>query len=279
MNTEIKQLHIEQIRQIQLRILLEVADFCDKNNITYFLTAGTLIGALRHKGFIPWDDDIDLVMLRPDYERFISCFNKRAEQSQIKVVSSADKNYPYSFAKVMDGNTIFIESKVLFDQFPLGINIDIFPLDFLTDDFHAACKWINHMYRYSGLLAIKQISLDKSRPWYKQYAIYILQTVLRLIPTGWLVHRINLLAQQYGSQANSKYIGQIVLRAKREREIIRREWFSSCISVDFEGHKFAAPIGYDNYLKRLFGNYMQLPPKEKRISHHYFKAYYKGDYL
>ncbi|MBO4675430.1 MAG: LicD family protein [Elusimicrobiaceae bacterium] len=274
-----KSLVLNEVKQIQLNILLEVADFCDKNKITYFLTAGTLIGALRHKGFIPWDDDIDLVMLRPDYERFIALFNQRAAQSSLRVVSGADKNYPYSYAKVMDERTEMIENQALFNQFPLGVNIDIFPLDFLTDDWQTACKWIKHIYRYNWLLEIKHISLDKPRPWYKQNTIRILQTILKLVPTDWLVRKINTLAQRYATQLRSKYVGQIVLKTKGEREIVEQAWFASTVPVDFEGHRFAAPVGYDAYLKRLFGNYMQLPPKEKQISHHHFKAYYKGEHV
>ncbi len=277
MNIEKKLLKLEQIKQIQLNILLEVAAFCDKNGIQYFLTAGTLIGALRHKGFIPWDDDIDLVMLRPDYERFIALFNNRPQVNHIQVVSPQNKHYPYAYAKVMDTQTVFIEDSSMIKKFPLGVNIDIFPLDFLTDDWKNACRWVKYVYRYNTLLAIKHISLDKPRSWYKRGLIWLAQSFLKIIPTTWLIKRINTLAQNYITQPQSKYIGQIVLQAKGEQEIVERSWFASCVPVSFEGYTFAAPVGYDQYLKRLFGNYMQLPPKEQQISHHYFKAYYKGE--
>ena len=272
-------LTVQQLKQIQLNILLEVAAFCDKNNIKYFLTAGTLIGALRHKGFIPWDDDIDLVMLRPDYERFIAEFNTRPMANTFKVVSPQNNNYPYAYAKVMDTSTVFIENSALFKQFPMGVNIDLFPLDFLTDNYASAQTLLRQVYRYNRLLGIKSISLDKQRSWYKQTCLILLKGILKPFTINWLTQRINKLAQKYVSQTTSKYVGQIVLEAKGEREIVERAWFDSCVPVPFEGHSFAAPVGYDQYLKRLFGDYMQLPPKEKQISHHYFKAYYKGEKL
>ena len=268
---------LNQVKQLQLQILLEVAAFCDKNGIQYFLTAGTLIGALRHQGFIPWDDDIDLVMLRPDYERFIALFNNRSQVNHIQVVSPQNEHYPYAYAKVMDTQTVFIEDSSMAKKFPLGVNIDVFPLDFLTDDWKSACRWVHHVYRYNTLLAVKHISLDKPRAWYKQGLIRLAQAFLKTIPTGWLIKRINILAQNYAAQPQSKYVGQIVLKAKGEREIVERAWFGSGVCVPFEGHVFTAPAGYDPYLKRLFGNYMQLPPKEQQISHHYFEAYYKGE--
>ena len=270
-------LKLDEIQKIQLNILLEVADFCDKNGITYFLTAGTLIGALRHQGFIPWDDDIDILMFRPDYEKFISIFNKRKNAGTKKVFATGYKNYPYAFAKVSDENTVLVESENLNKYFQIGVNIDVFPLDYLGDDLSLANKFVNYIYRYGGLMDIKNISLDRPRPWYKQTFIKIAQMCFKIFSYKYLISKINQIARKYENQTNSKYIGQIVLKAKGEREILERKWFSSTIELLFENHLFKAPVGYDAYLRRLFGNYMQLPPPGKRVSTHYIKAYYKGE--
>ena len=272
-----KELLISQIKQIQLNILLKVADFCKENNINYFLTAGTLIGALRHKGFIPWDDDIDIVMLRDDYNKFISIFNKVSEEKNIKVFSPNDKNYPYTYAKVSDTRTMLIENKYLSKIFELGINIDVFPLDYLTDDFNSSLKFLKKIYKYNSILELKQISLDKKRSFYKQLSIIVIQFVLKIFSYKWLINKINVLAQKNINNEGSKYIGQIVIKAKGEKEILERSWFAKAVDVTFEKNLFKAPIGYDAYMKRLFGNYMQLPPKEKQITHHYYKAYYIGE--
>lgn len=277
MNLKKEELSINQIKKIELDILLKFDKFCKQNNIKYFITAGTLIGALRCKGFIPWDDDIDVVMLRPDYNRFLSLFNEKQTEKNIKVFSPNDKNYPYAYAKVSDTNTLLIESSSLTKMFKLGVNIDVFPLDFLTDDYKSSLKFVKKISFYNTILTLKYFSLDKKRPFYKQFIIATILFVLKMFSYTWLVDKIDKLAQQNINNSNSKYVGQIVLKAKGEKEILERQWFEKTTDVPFENYYFKAPIGYDAYMKRLFGNYMELPPKEKQVSNHYVKAYYIGE--
>ncbi|MFR5682857.1 MAG: phosphorylcholine transferase LicD [Clostridia bacterium] len=121
---------LEEIKSIQLDILSQVANYCDRNGLRYFLAYGTLLGAVRHKGYIPWDDDIDIMMPRPDYMQFINSFNN--EKCALRVGSHyLDKNYPYVIAKVYDTSTLCKENIDV--EYSIGINIDVFPIDGLPE--------------------------------------------------------------------------------------------------------------------------------------------------
>ena len=128
-----KLLSEEDIRQLQIEILDEVHAFCTANSITYFLAGGTLIGAIRHNGYIPWDDDIDIMMYRDDYNRFINLFNKNNERYHVFSIEN-DSGYNYHFAKICDKYTYLDETNLKINDIDLGINIDLFPLDKLPPE-------------------------------------------------------------------------------------------------------------------------------------------------
>ena len=121
-----KEIYLEELRVIQLELLQQIADFCEKNNIKYFLAYGTLIGAIRHKGYIPWDDDIDIVMPRDDYDRFLELYNEAYPFSKVVDMYNT-KHYGFAFAKVHDVRTIIYETQYAQDSF--GVFVDVFPID------------------------------------------------------------------------------------------------------------------------------------------------------
>lgn len=270
MNEEID---IEKLRELQMQVMDAVDGFCRQNRIRYFITAGTLIGALRHKGYVPWDDDIDIVMLRNDYEKFIAQF--RETSSRYKVCSIAtDPNCHFSYAKVYDDNTIFIEGYEKNDENPIGVNIDIFPLDNVTDNYNDAVALKKKIKPYDDILTVKHI-VKKDRGFWKNVSLSILKRLCSLVPFSWCIRRIDRIARKFEQNTNSRYVVNAVIYAKGEREILEREWFRDSIELPFENRKYLAPIGADQYMRRLFGDYMQLPPVEKRVTHHCFRAYYK----
>ena len=120
-----KYINVEELKHIQLDMLSDIAEFCEQNNIKYFLAYGTLIGAIRHKGYIPWDDDIDICMPRPDYDKFLSLYNKK-DSAYKAVAFELDENYKLPFAKVNDTRTVMWET--MYDQDVFGVYIDVFPL-------------------------------------------------------------------------------------------------------------------------------------------------------
>lgn len=261
----------EELKKTQLDILLSVDRFCKQHSICYFLTYGTLIGAIRHKGYIPWDNDIDISMPRPDYERFIQLYNTEKEKKYYVISPDLDQSYPYPFAKICDPNTHLVEFSSI--KYNIGINIDLFPIDGLPKNEKEAKAHYWKINLYRNLLNIKKIELDfKRRSLIKNIFLALSKTVLFVISYNYLIKKINHLFVTY-NYSDCLYAADLNFGNVNRR--LPKKIFESCISVEFEGYLFNAPIGYDLWLKSIYGDYMQLPPIEKRVTHHDFKAYYK----
>lgn len=265
---EKKELSLEEVRKIELSILDFAVDVAKKNGIQYFLDSGTLIGAVRHKGFIPWDDDIDILVPRKDYKRFLDCLRK--ENSKYKVLF-IDKNddYFYAFAKVVDSTTELIETGC-----PriagYGVYVDIFPLDNIPDDEREREKFIRKVGRYRWICSrAKSRKKEDLSP--SPLRNFIVHSCTRLY--GWkrALRRLNALCEST-SDMKTDYVKSVVVTTNLHR-FAPVACFSETVELEFEGKKYAAPVGYDEYLTILYGNYMELPPEEKRVSNHDFKAW------
>lgn len=262
-----KPMTFDEIRQVELEILKDIAKFCDENNLKYFLGYGTLIGAIRHKGFIPWDDDIDIWMPRADYNKFLEIYNKK--NSCYKVISPYDKISRHSIAKVIDTNTVKIEENINYSNGYLGVDVDIFPLDGQPDEEKAYLKWYAKLQRHYKLFPYwiysKPDSLIKK----------IAYPILRLLSGGKenILEKTAELHRLY-SYEDSTYVGAVESCHNFVNNHYKKEWFNDYILADFEDTKFKIPIGYDKILTKMYGDYMQLPPKEKQITHHKNNAYW-----
>lgn len=257
-------------KTIMLNILKEVSDFCDKNSITYYLSAGTLIGAIRHKGFIPWDDDIDIDMPRPDYERFIELYKKKGKYS---ICAPYDSNSIYIHTKVYDSQTVKYEGGIDYSRFtPLGIDIDIFPIDGqpTNEDESVFKKQVKRRAIYYSLFQACVCSTD-----YKKFKSLIKIHICRLFGKNFFCRLYINSAKQY-SYTTSSMLGfvspfsQYSYKNRHDKKV-----FKDKVKVQFEDGKFWAPIGYDEYLCNIYGDYMQLPPIEKQQSHHINSIYWK----
>lgn len=265
--TSMKPIRSEEIKAIQLDILKKVADFCDQYRITYFLAFGTLIGAIRHKGYIPWDDDIDIAMPRPDYDKFISLFNDRKDQIQVISIEN-NKHYGFSFAKVHDTRTIINETQYKQDNF--GVYIDIFPIDGIKDK-----RQIYRLRKINKCLHTKKANFTQRK--FSKKIINALGKILLLpFSTHYILSIIDKISRQcpFGSTPKSGCICDSVVG---ERAIVNTEFFSDSLMWEFEGQLFKIPIGYDPWLRSIYGDYMQLPPEEKRKTHHVFEAWWKDN--
>lgn len=267
------EIDIRQLKVIQLQVMDVIDNFCRHNGIRYFITAGTLIGALRHKGYIPWDDDIDVVMLRDDYDKFIAMFKNSSDRYKV-YATETDRNCHYAYAKVYDDSTIFLEGHERKGEKCIGVNVDIFPLDYVTDDYKDAVKLKNKIKPYDNILTVKRIT-KRDRGFRKNISLFILKLFCSFASFSWCIRRIDRIARKFEKNTNSRYVVNAVIYAKGEREILERAWFKDSMELPFEDRKYLAPIGADQYMRRLFGDYMQLPPEEQRVTHHVFKAYYK----
>lgn len=251
---------LEEIKTIELNVLKEVHSFCEKNNIKYYLTFGTLLGAIRHNGFIPWDDDIDIFIEREDYERFIKTF----ESNGCYCLSKLNfKEYPFDFAKVCDSNTIKIEPTRFHKTKKFGIDIDVFPLDYYYEpnfDKKVSKKW--RFYR--NLWNVSSVDYHFSN-FFKRIAFVIVQFFAKPF-TYYSLRRIDKILHK---KSNDAPVGYITGFCVSERiRTYKLEWFENRELHSFEGGLFYIPSKYDELLSSIYGDYMKLPPEEKRVSHH-----------
>lgn len=260
-----KYINQEELKNIQLEILNEVSDFCEDHDITYFLAYGTLIGAIRHKGYIPWDDDIDIAMPRPDYEKFLHSFNKR--KSCVQVVSlENDRHYGLSFAKVHNTRTIMHETQ--YNQDVYGVYIDVFPLDGVKNN--AQLK----ILRMANLMLHTKKANFTHRKISKKIINFFGKILLLPFSIHFMVKMIDKMARKYPF-GSTPMAGGICDSVVGERAMIEKSVFEGVLTQEFEGRMYKIPKGYDKWLRRIYGDYMQLPPVEKRKTHHVFKAWWK----
>lgn len=269
MNKKVE-LGLNEIKNILLEEMDYIDKFCKKNDISYFLIGGSLLGAVRHKGFIPWDDDIDIGMLREDYNKFLRLFNDPRNIYK-KVDVNNTKGYYLPFAKVIDTRTIMIEE--VKNSIELGVGIDIFPFDNLK---YGKKKIFSQIEIYRKILIIKNLSIRKERKFIKNIIVRLFQTFFAIISKERLIKKIDMLAKEYCREKGSKYVGELVYMPYGKREIYEREWVEQTIKLEFENYEFNVPKNYDKFLKKTFLEYMELPPKEKQITHHNFKCYRKN---
>lgn len=262
------EISLEDSKEIQLNILRYFVSFCAEYNLQYFIAYGTLIGAVRHKGFIPWDDDIDIQMPRNDYERLIRSFH-HSHDSRYCLVSPYDLNAKHTYIKLIDKSTIKIEEGVKYKDDYLGIDIDIFPLDGQPDsheEYDKEYKKAMSLYKKLYLLQTDYRGNFKSR---------ILLPVYRLFlgSRNSIQNKIDKLLT-CNKYEESKYVGDLSNWYMYYNDRQLKEDYESGILVDFEGMKVCAPVGYDRILKTIYGDYMKLPPKEEQMTHHTYKLYW-----
>ena len=266
-----RNIDINELREIQINILNVVADFCNKNGLNYCLGYGTLIGAVRHKGFIPWDDDIDIVLLRSDYDKFINSFNDFDSKYKVYTATNTDW-FPYPFAKVSYENSIIKEDSDNMEK-TIGINIDVFPIDNIPNDIKQQKKMFNEVGKHRNILNVNSVVINSKRAFYKNLILYVGKIVFCIIKPNTIVRKIINIATKFNGKTTEK-VGNIVW-GYGEREIVPRSLFDSAIKMKFSENEYNVPVGYHEWLTSNYGNYMELPPIEKRVSHHDFKAYIK----
>lgn len=264
-----KTMTFEETKQVELEILTNVAQFCEKHNLRYFLAYGTLIGAIRHKGFIPWDDDIDIHMPREDYNRFCELYNKDAATEHFRAVLPNEKISRHPFVKVIDTRTVKTENNIDYSNGYLGVDVDIFPLDGQPDDDQAFAKWhkkLKKQYYYFPFFTVKK---DTGLKW--RLAVPIMKLLSggkrKVLKTTARLHKL------YPFET-SKFVGAIESLDNSSKNRYRKGCFDGFVMVEFEGRLFRAPVGYDEVLTRVYGDYMKLPPIEQQQTHHGNNTYW-----
>lgn len=256
---------------VMLEIMDEIHDYCTAHQIQYFLLGGTLLGAVRHHGFIPWDDDMDIGLLRKDYEKLLRQFTSKSGNVEILHAGNM-KHYIWPSAKAVHKQTRLVE--LGYKKSEIGVYIDIFPLDYINADYEEARKIVIKANRWKDLLTLKHLRVDKKRSTLKN-AIVIVGKLLYLVPDCFLISRINSFGEQE-YKGTEKFVCNFT-GAWGIRELASADDFSSAVAGNFEGRSFWLPNGYDDYLHTVYGDYMTLPPVEKRVTHHSSKAYWRED--
>lgn len=258
---------LSKIQAKLLEMLKWFHDYCIKNGITYYAVGGTMIGAMRHKGFIPWDDDIDIVLPRKDYNKLIRTLTSIKDGYVLESPYSGNNDYLYSYSKLYDTRTTLMEkTRTLCKR---GVYIDVFPLDGVGNSIEEANKTFRKFDKRHKFLLTRNCVLRKDRSWYKNLSIIL----SKAIPT-FLVNdkKLSISVDQCAStmsKEKSKYVANL-MGAYGKKEITLYSFFGKPTLYQFENIEIFGPEKYDEYLKSIYGNWRQLPPKEKRYTKHDF---------
>ena len=257
---------LDKLKIIELDILKVFIEICKKYDLKYFLLGGTALGAVRHKGFIPWDDDIDVGMPREDYEKFLNKVQNELPPHLFLQTHITDKNYPNNFAKIRNCNTTFIETSVQNIKMNHGVYIDIFPLDGYPDS-HLLSRMRNLIDIIISKSITNSLHCEKHR---KKTPLGYLNNIISFFffkDYRKAVKTKDKLLKKYAykhSEIIANYCG-----AWGIKEVMPKSYFGNGTFGEFEGIKVVLPADYDKYLTSLYGDYMTPPPLEKRVSHHY----------
>lgn len=269
-----KEISLEEIKRIQLEMMSRLHSFCEKNGLTYFLTGGTLLGAIRHKGYIPWDDDIDILMPRYDYQVLMDTFNSKVGDENLQVVDIyKDDKYLMPYGKLIRLDTVVKENVA--SDYISGVWIDIFPLDNMSDEYRTAAALFKNVRKYRNILSVKNIVYDTKRSFGKNVILELGKVLTIPYSRSKVIKKIDSLSRKYENDKMSKYVCVVSVGTYGIKEIVESSNYLDRIDVEFENCVFKAPSGYDKILTHLYGDYMQLPPEEKRVTHHAFQAYWK----
>ena len=263
----------DELKRIQIDILNEVNEVCFQNSLKYSIAYGTLIGAVRHGGYIPWDDDIDLLMFSKDFYQLVNYYKTHSTKYRIAYYDTLGSNYRKLHAKVYDPNTTIDEhnSKTT----GIGVNIDILILcDIGNTKDEAIRNFKKIRFGLESIIASNwnKYEINRGKSLLYNIAKLFFYIMGKIIPYKYLYNRT--IKKLKSFENNTKLV--ISLGSPyRTIDIHDRELFEKLTSLSFENNLYSAIEGYDSFLTKIYGDYMQLPPEEKRVTHHDFIPYYK----
>lgn len=257
---------LSRLQSVELEMLRVFRDWCAEKEITWFIDSGTVIGAIRHQGFIPWDDDVDICMMRKDYERFKDICRTELNPKYFYQSKDTDSAYYHLFDKIRVNGTVFKEDLIAEHDIHHGVYIDIFPMDYVPDNGFLRCLqfWKFHFFR-TGLMA-KYMSMEE-RTGYKLLAAKVVRALFKPFSLDSLYKNAIKEARRYDGRKGN-YIFNFC-SAINEKSLCHASCLEDVMYAKFENKEFLIPKEYDEVLRVEYGDYMQLPPEEDRVPHHH----------
>lgn len=255
---------INHIKEVELMILKDFVEICEKNDIEYYLAYGTHIGAIRHQGFIPWDDDVDVLLFREDYEKFLKVMEENPGEKYTIFDSRYNEEYFFQFGRMSLNGTYWAEYWDKQVSFKLGIHIDLFILDNLPDNKIKRWLFIQKCYILARLGSVSVLTFDD----YSKIVSFVLNLTHKLLKTfgfnsKYFQKKLYKLFTKYNSN-NGEYVTDLTLK---ERVTFKRTDYKPPKKALFEGIEMNIPNDDYNALTPIYGDYMQLPPEEERVNH------------
>lgn len=263
----------EEMRRVQIEILDALDAFCEEHHLTYYLSGGTLLGAVRHKGYIPWDDDIDINMPRPDYDRLMELTNGRLNDHLIIAEPFGKFDQSTPFPRICDTRYVLKSSSKEGENFYYTyLFADVFPIEGLPTEMR---KVKRHYLLAKSMVVMRKLAFfqEAAGPmdWHKMIRLAA-RPFAKLIGYKFWNRCLLKLAKKY-KYDECEYVGVVTSCFHTLQEYIRRDGYGTPVKVEFEGKMYNAPADTHKYLSNLYGDYMKLPPEEKRQSHHSFVVY------
>lgn len=278
MNSNRQPMQMEDIQRVSLEILKYVTEICERNNFRYCLAYGTLIGAIRHKGYIPWDDDVDILMPRPDYERFLEWTSAHKDEMGVYEIFNrqTNKDYIYAITRVSDSRYEIYKTDET--NCGMGIFIDVYPYDGLGNDKEQALEKLKQTRCFCDIIVDmtrKDQSIPKQLNWKGRLALRFRRLRNKLRGIDYFHNKLNDL--RAGNEFDkSEFVGPLMWYfAKPHKVLFERSIFDKLIKVPFEDGEFYVPAEYDKMLTQEYGDYMTPPPVENQVYRHHYKAYKK----
>ena len=253
---------LNKVHDVEVEILDEIVRICKKHNIAYYLIGGTLLGAIRHKDFIPWDDDLDIGMLREDYEKFLEIALYELSDKYYLETRKYNKKFYLQFSKVKKNYTDFKEDFIKNLDCHKGIFVDIFPFDNIKNPSSKITKLRGAFITYGTQTVFVKYKFMKLKDCHRPLFCFF----YRILPLS-LIFKIQAYLMTRDNKKNTDYLSNYVGRYSITKESFEKKYAEESVLVDFHGKKYNAFKEYDKYLTGVYGDYMKLPPEEERINH------------
>lgn len=272
-----RQLEVKESQAVATQVLTVIADICEQQSLRYCLIYGTLIGAVRHQGCIPWDDDVDIMMPRPDYDKLLAYFYENGDKWPHLKVFNHDvcPDYPYMITRISDDRYVIeMENE---KPYGMGVFVDIYPFDGLGNTPEEALKYGMKGDRLSSLCyqaTRDHFAMETTTSPLRKVLKLPVYLISRMLGKDRFQDKLESLARVKPYDEN-EYVGCVVWLSGGMKDIFPREWFEETELAEFDGYQFRIPKRYHEILRHIYGDYMQLPPEKDRVGHHCYKVYQK----